>query len=186
LDILATLSALDRLLKIVSVLYNTDVRRPIMYFTLKLPYTHCVNPSLSSHQAASSSSLAIRDYPKTSSNNMAPRPSPAKPHLIRDMIESQTVTIFQMAEEAECTKLTIINIRRNLWQFGSIYAPQTRIGRKRTMTPLMIEALCDHISEKPGLYLDEMVWDEFQTFVTTSNIRRALVAKGWSNKSARQ
>lgn len=55
---------------------------------------------------------------------MAPRLPLAKHHLIRDMIESQPVTIFQMAEEAECTKLTIINIRRNLWQFGSIHAPQ--------------------------------------------------------------
>lgn len=33
------------------------------------------------------------------------------------------------------------------------------------MTPLVIEALCDHLSEKPGLYLEEMVvflCDEFQ------------------------
>lgn len=53
----------------------------------------------------------------------------------------------------------------------------------------MIEALCDHLFEKPGLYLDEMaifLWDEFQTMVTTSSIRRALVAKGWSKKTARQ
>jgi hypothetical protein len=30
----------------------------------------------------------------------------------------------------------------------------------------MIGSLCDHLSEKPGLYLDEMavfLWDEFQT-----------------------
>jgi hypothetical protein len=43
----------------------------------------------------------------------------------------------------------------------------------------MIEALCDHLCEKPGLYLDEMVvflWDEFQTMVTTSSIRKARVA----------
>ncbi|KAJ5333178.1 uncharacterized protein N7506_006961 [Penicillium brevicompactum] len=30
------------------------------------------------------------------------------------------------------------------------------------------------------------LWDEFRTMVTTSSIRRALVAKGWSKKSARQ
>ncbi|OQD72532.1 hypothetical protein PENANT_c242G05870, partial [Penicillium antarcticum] len=110
---------------------------------------------------------------------MAPRLPPSKLHLIRDMIESQSFTTSQMAEEAECTKVTIINIRRNLRQFGTIYAPQTRIGRKRTMTPLMIVALCDHLSEKPGLYLDEMavfLWDEFQAMITTSSIRRALVA----------
>lgn len=97
-------------------------------------------------------------------NDMAPRLSISKLHLIRDMIENQSFTTSQMAEEAECTKLTIINIRRNLRQFGTIYAPQTRVGRKRTVTPLMIKALCDHLSEKPGLYLDEMavfLWEEF-------------------------
>jgi transposase len=53
----------------------------------------------------------------------------------------------------------------------------------------MIKALCEHLSEKPGLYLDEMavlLWDEFQTTITTSSIRRALVAIGWSKKVARQ
>lgn len=112
---------------------------------------------------------------------MAPRLSPAKLVFILDMIESQSFTTSKMAEQAECNKLTIINIRGNLRQFGSIYVPQPRVGRKRTVTPLMIKALCDHLFEKPGLYLEEMaifLWDEFQTIVTTSSIRRALVAKG--------
>lgn len=94
-----------------------------------------------------------------------------------------------MAEETECSKVTIVNIRRNLRQFGIVHAPPTRIGRRRTVTPLMIEALCDHLTEKPGLYLDEMVvflWDEFHSLATTSSIRRALVAKGWSKKTTRQ
>lgn len=54
------------------------------------------------------------------------------------------------------------------------------------MTPSMLEALCDHLLEKPALYLDEMVvflWDEFQTLVTSS-IRRVLVSKGWLKKSS--
>jgi hypothetical protein len=77
---------------------------------------------------------------------MAPRLSTSKLHLVRDMIERQSFTTSQMAEEAECTKLTVINIRRNLRQFGTIYALQTRSGRKRTVTPLMIKALCEHLS----------------------------------------
>ena len=118
---------------------------------------------------------------------MALRLLPSKLHLICDMIESQSLTTAQMVEEAECSKVTIINIRRNLRQFGSVHAPPNRIGRRRTVTPLMIEALCDHLSEKPGLYLDEMavfLWDEFHAMITTSSIRRALVAKGWSKKTA--
>ncbi|KAJ5146627.1 uncharacterized protein N7515_001191 [Penicillium bovifimosum] len=120
---------------------------------------------------------------------MAPRLPLSKLHLIRDMIESQSLSTSQMAEEAECSKVTIINIRRNLRQFGNVHAPPNRIGRRRTVTPPMIEALCDHLSEKPGLYLDEMavfLWDEFHTLATTSSIRRALVARGWSKKTARQ
>jgi hypothetical protein len=53
----------------------------------------------------------------------------------------------------------------------------------------MIEALCNHLYEKPGLYLEEMVvslWDEFQAMVTASSIRRALIVKVWSKKTARR
>jgi hypothetical protein len=53
----------------------------------------------------------------------------------------------------------------------------------------MLEALCDHLFEKPGLYLDEMavfIWDEFRILATTSNIRRALAFKGWSKKKSRR
>lgn len=120
---------------------------------------------------------------------MAPRLLPSKLHLIHDMIESQSLTTAQMAKEAECSKVTIINMRRNLRQFGSVHAPPNRIGRRQSVTPLMIEALRDHHLWKPGLYLDEMavfLWDEFHAMITTSSIRRALVATGWSKKTARQ
>lgn len=50
-----------------------------------------------------------------------------------------------MAEEAQCNKLAIIDIRINLRQFGSVHAPLSRVGRERTVTPLVIEALCDHL-----------------------------------------
>ena len=73
--------------------------------------------------------------------------------------------------------------------FGSVHAPLTRIGRRRTVTPPMMEALCEHLYAKPSLYLDEMavfLWDEFLVLVTTSSIRRALIAEGWSKKTARR
>jgi hypothetical protein len=53
----------------------------------------------------------------------------------------------------------------------------------------MLEALCDHLLEKPDLYLDEMavfLWDKFGTHVITSSIRRALISKEWSKKATRQ
>ncbi|KAI2734408.1 hypothetical protein DTO013E5_9997 [Penicillium roqueforti] len=82
-----------------------------------------------------------------------------------------------------------MNIRKNLRLFGNVNAPPNRVGRRRTITPLMIEALRDHLLEKPGLYLDEMViffWDEFRMLATTSSIRRALTFMGWSKKTTRQ
>lgn len=94
-----------------------------------------------------------------------------------------------MADVAECSERTIKNIRRNLRLFGTVHAPPTRTGRMRSITPLMVNALCDHLLEKPGLYLDEMavfLWDEFQILATTSSIRRALTFKGWSKKTTRQ
>lgn len=50
----------------------------------------------------------------------------------------------------------------------------------------MIDALCDHLYEKPDLYLSEMavfLWDEFEVQVTQSSIRRALSRKHWSKKT---
>lgn len=120
---------------------------------------------------------------------MAPRLPPLKLYLIRDMIQSRSLTTSEMAEQAECSDRTIKNIRKNLRQFGNVHAPTNRVGRRRTITPRMLEALCDHLVEKPALYLDEIavfLWDEFETQVTTSSIRRALVAHGWSKKVSRQ
>lgn len=125
----------------------------------------------------------------TNASDMAPGLSPSKLAFVRDMIESGSFRTSEIAEQAECSKQTIISIRNNLRHFGSLYAPQTRVGRKRTVTPLMIEALCNHLYEKPGLYLEEMVvslWDEFQAMVTASSIRRALIVKVWSKKTARR
>lgn len=45
----------------------------------------------------------------------------------------------------------------------------------------MLDALYEHLLEKLGLYLDEMVifiWDEFRILATTSSIRRALILTG--------
>jgi hypothetical protein len=47
----------------------------------------------------------------------------------------------------------IINIRIRL--FGTPGAPPNRVGRWPNITPPMLDASCDHLLEKPGLYLDE-------------------------------
>jgi transposase len=53
----------------------------------------------------------------------------------------------------------------------------------------MLDALREHLLEKPDQYLDEMavfLWDEFEVPVTTSTISRALKSIRWSKKVARR
>jgi transposase len=105
------------------------------------------------------------------------------------MILSKSLTASQMAKAAECSKRSIINISNKLRRFGNARLPPTRVGRRRSITPPMIEALCDRLLEKPGLYIDEMaifLWDEFRVQVTNSSLKRALASVGWSKKLPRQ
>ena len=53
----------------------------------------------------------------------------------------------------------------------------------------MLDALCEYLLEKPGLYRDEMVLfllDEFKTLVTPFSIGRALASIGWTKKTIRR
>lgn len=53
----------------------------------------------------------------------------------------------------------------------------------------MVQVLCDHLLEKPQLYLDEMIiflYDEFHELFTKSSIRRGLKREGWSKKASKQ
>ncbi|EED14549.1 conserved hypothetical protein [Talaromyces stipitatus ATCC 10500] len=120
---------------------------------------------------------------------MAPNLATSTLTLIRDMIISNELSVPQMAESAGCNERTIRRLRSNMRQFGSVKAPPNRRGRPRTLAPFMIQALCDHLLEKPYLYLDEMalfIWDEFQVQATIYCISRALDREGWSKKTAKQ
>jgi hypothetical protein len=120
---------------------------------------------------------------------MAPRLASSQLEMIRDMISSKLLTTSQMSEAAGCSKRSIINIRTNLRLFGDVRAPPKVGGRPRIITPIMLEALCDHLLEKPELHLDEMVdflWDIFHVSVSTFTISRALQSNRWSKKVARR
>lgn len=120
---------------------------------------------------------------------MAPNLAQSQHEQIRDMILSKSLTTAQMAEVAGCSDRSIRAIRSNLRCFGTTKAPRNGVGRPRTITPPMLQALCEHLLEKPELYQDEMVvflWDEFGALVTTFSIGRALASVGWSKKAARQ
>jgi len=76
--------------------------------------------------------------------------------FIHDMISSGELTTSQMAEAAGCRKRTVIRIRSNLRMYGSIKGPSIKKGRLQSVTPVMMKALCEHLLEKPSLYLQEM------------------------------
>ncbi|KAL2005970.1 hypothetical protein VTN00DRAFT_9624 [Thermoascus crustaceus] len=120
---------------------------------------------------------------------MAPNLKPPQLELIHRMIQSKSLTTSQMAYVADCSKQSIIKIGSSLRVFGNVRAPRNGVGRPRSITPPMLEALCEHLMEKPTLYQDEMavfLWDEFGKHVTMQSISRALASIGWSKKAARQ
>jgi hypothetical protein len=101
---------------------------------------------------------------------MAPQLAPSQLVVILNMISSRSLTTSQMAEAADCSKRSIITIRANLQMFGDVRAPLIPGGRPRVIIPVMLEALCDHLLEKPDLYLDEMaelLYDDFDVLVST-------------------
>ncbi|EER25472.1 mariner-Tc1 transposon family protein [Coccidioides posadasii C735 delta SOWgp] len=102
-------------------------------------------------------------------------------------MEAKSLTTSQMAKAAGCSERTITHIRKNLWLFGSASPPLIHAGRPRSITPPMLDALCDHLTEKPGLYVDEMVvvlQDEFDILTSTASVKRALCPAGWTKTSS--
>jgi transposase len=121
---------------------------------------------------------------------MAPRLAVSQHRLIGDMLISGTLTQAQIATAARCSERGVRRIARNLRDFGRTQAPSNSTGgRRRRITPQMLDALREHLLEKPGLYQDEMViflYDEFRVLVTVPNISKALKSIGWSKKVMRR
>jgi transposase len=112
---------------------------------------------------------------------MAPTLAASQHAIIHDMIVSGDLSTKQMADVAGCSDRSIKHIRSNLRCFGTTKAPPNGVGRRRSITPPMLQALQEHLLEKPGLYLDEMalfLWDEFEVLVTAMSISRTLKSIG--------
>jgi hypothetical protein len=111
---------------------------------------------------------------------MAPNLTKLRQDIVNNMIYSKS-TNTEIAEAAGCTPRSVRDIRSKTHYLGTPRAPRNGPGRKRSITPSMLNALCEHLLEKPGLYQSEMIvflWDEFEVLVTASSIGRALAFKG--------
>jgi transposase len=119
---------------------------------------------------------------------MAPNLTKSQHDIINIMIPSKSKDT-EIAEAAGCTPRSVRAIRSKIHYLGTPKAPRNSPGRKRSVTPSMLNALCEHLLEKPGLYQSEMIvflWDEFEVLVTASSIGRALAFKGWTKKTIRR
>ena|SRR2546423_5888641 len=87
---------------------------------------------------------------------MAPNLAASQHDMIRDMILSRSLKDVEMAAVAGCNDRSIRTIRSNLRCFGATKAPPNGAGRRRRITPSMLDALLERLLEKPGLYQDEM------------------------------
>jgi transposase len=119
---------------------------------------------------------------------MAPNLAKSQQAQIRDMILSKRPAA-EIADVAGCSTRSVFAISSNLRCFGSTKAPSNSVGRPRSVTPPRLDALCEHLLEKPELYRDEMVLfllDEFKAHITTSSIGRALASIGWTKKTIRR
>ncbi len=95
---------------------------------------------------------------------MAPRLAASRHQLIGDMILDGTLKQADIAKVGGCSERSVRAITSNLRHFGATRAPLNGTGPRRRITPLMIEALREHLRVKPGLYQDEMavfLYDEF-------------------------
>jgi transposase len=120
---------------------------------------------------------------------MAPRLAASLHDMIRDMIVSNSMRTIDMAAAAGCSDRTIRNIRSNIRYFGLSMAPFNGGGRRRQITPVMLDVLKERLLEKPGMYQDEMavfLYDEFEVLVNNSAVSRALASIGWTKKATRQ
>lgn len=105
------------------------------------------------------------------------------------MIRSKRLSNSQIAQIAKCSERTVTELRRKLRLSGTARPHLVRAGRPPSITPLMLDALCDHLVEKPGLYIEAMavfLWDQFRVLPSTSSIQRALSLHGWTKKQARE
>lgn len=103
-----------------------------------------------------------------------------------NLADSQHVQILDTTLSNE---RSVFAIQSNLHHFGSTKAPSNGVGRPRSITPPILNALSEYLLEKPNLYRDEMVLfilDEFNTHVTPSSIGRALKSRGWTKKTIRR
>jgi hypothetical protein len=87
---------------------------------------------------------------------MAPNLAPAQHDLIYDMNVDGSLQVRDMVYAAGCSERSVKAMRSNIHHFGRSRALPNGGGRPRALLSRMLEVLCEHLLEKPELYLEEM------------------------------
>ncbi|XTI93684.1 hypothetical protein V2W45_1499998 [Cenococcum geophilum] len=106
------------------------------------------------HVPSTSTFTTTTQQQKRSIFTMAPRLAASRHQLIGDMILSGALKQADIAKVAGCTKRLVQAIASNLRHFGTTRAPSNGAGRRRRITPPMLEALREYLRVKPGLCQD--------------------------------
>lgn len=121
---------------------------------------------------------------------MAPNLAESRRELAQGMVESNDFTDAAIADAVGCTERSIRTMRANIRCFGTTRAPPNAVGRPRSVTPPMLDALCNKLLEDPKMQQHEMVkfvaeqFDDVQ--VTRMSVSRALHSIGWTRKTIRR
>lgn len=97
--------------------------------------------------------------------------------LIRDMISSDELSISEIAAAIGCSERTITRIRSNLRLFSSIKASSIKARQPQSITPIILDTLCDYLLKKPDLYLHKIelfLLNKFNVSVPKSTISNTL------------
>jgi hypothetical protein len=100
---------------------------------------------------------------------------------IRYIIYSKSLKADKMAAVVSCSKRSIYTINRNLCCFSFTKAPLNSGRRLRSITPLMLNALCKYLKKDFSKYLYEIMnflQTKYKVLVITFSIRRALDSIG--------
>jgi transposase len=120
---------------------------------------------------------------------MAPNLAASQHAISRAMLADRRLETRQIAEAVPCSTRTIEAHRANIRLFGTTTAPRNRGGRRRSITPYMLEAVLELLEEQPDLYLDEIadfLFVEYECRVSLPTISRTLKSSGWSKKIPRR
>lgn len=96
---------------------------------------------------------------------------------------SQQAKVAKVAKVAKWSERSATNIRKIIRLYSSTRSGPIPAGWSSNITPVMLDALCDQLAEKPGLYVEEManfLW--FSALPSSSSTKRALAQVGWTKK----